>query len=267
MKLNTHFILFFSVLIIWNTGFSQINILENNHITTDTLIIKKFYTAYSNFIKTNKCSKSIILTDYKKEDSISLFILKESKFLYNFNLKKPDICLYDSLNIIYIFTDNWYKQKDTKWLNKVLYKTIKTLDLHPKNTYWTSDSIFRFDTIHFINYYEYSPPVLYKVYKNNIISKEYRKTMLYPMLSIENVLNYYNIKPDRLNRIRCPLSKDSLPYIKINKDTNYWYCRREGCSMKNGGIIELIMKLEKITRRQAEDKLKEICINKRKQKN
>jgi DNA primase len=67
-------------------------------------------------------------------------------------------------------------------------------------------------------------------------------------LSIATVLNRYNLKPDKHNKICCPFHEDKSPSLVIYPQTNTWYCF--GCS-KTGDAIEFIEQYEKCTKHEA----------------
>ncbi len=200
---------------------------------------------YNDFIKTEKPEYNIFMIDYYKKDTFDYFRITETLNKTDILFKEPDTFFIYDCNIIFLYSKNWLLKHNNDY-EKVLEDN------------YLSDTSF----------YTYDPFIVeYKMYDQKIMNKKKCRTMYYPNVSIIDVLSYYNIKPDRLERIRCPLSKDSLPYIKIYKDTNYWYCKKSGCDIKSGGIIEFIMKYENITRKEAFERVKEICINKQKQNN
>jgi DNA primase len=61
-------------------------------------------------------------------------------------------------------------------------------------------------------------------------------------LSIETVLNHYNLQPDRHNFLKCPFHGDEDPSLKIYPETNTFNCF--GCGAA-GDVIEFIERYEK----------------------
>ena len=61
-------------------------------------------------------------------------------------------------------------------------------------------------------------------------------------LSIETVLNHYDLKPDRHNFLKCPFHGDDDPSLKIYPETNTFNCF--GCGAA-GDVIEFIERYEK----------------------
>lgn len=67
-------------------------------------------------------------------------------------------------------------------------------------------------------------------------------------LSIEAVLNRYNLKPDRHHKICCPFHQEKTPSMVIYPKTNTWYCF--GCGA-TGDSIQFIEMYEKCTKHEA----------------
>lgn len=67
-------------------------------------------------------------------------------------------------------------------------------------------------------------------------------------LSIENVLNYYNIKTDRHHKTCCPFHEEKTPSFTVYPKTNTFHCF--GCD-KSGDTIEFIQLKEKCTKHEA----------------
>ncbi|HPT12783.1 MAG TPA: CHC2 zinc finger domain-containing protein, partial [Bacteroidales bacterium] len=63
-------------------------------------------------------------------------------------------------------------------------------------------------------------------------------------LSIETVLNHYDLKPDRHNFLKCPFHGDDDPSLKIYPETNTFNCF--GCGAA-GDVIEFIERYEAST--------------------
>ena len=70
-------------------------------------------------------------------------------------------------------------------------------------------------------------------------------------LSLQSVLDHYNLKPDRNNRLTCPWHNDKTPSLQIYPKTNTWTCFSSNCNAGSGDQIDFIMKYEKITKHEA----------------
>ena len=78
-------------------------------------------------------------------------------------------------------------------------------------------------------------------------------------LSIQTVLNQYNLSPDRNNRLCCPWHNDKTPSLQIYPKTNTWTCFSSNCTAGSGDTIEMIQKMEKCTKHEALKKAAELC--------
>ena len=67
-------------------------------------------------------------------------------------------------------------------------------------------------------------------------------------LSIQTVLNHYNLSPDRNHRLNCPWHNDKTPSLQIYPKTNTWTCFSSNCTAGSGDTIEMIQKMEKCTK-------------------
>ena len=74
-------------------------------------------------------------------------------------------------------------------------------------------------------------------------------------LTIETVLNHYNLQADKNGMLCCPFHKEDKPSLKIYTDTNTFNCF--GCSA-NGDVIEFIQKKESCSKHEAIKKSKEL---------
>lgn len=75
-------------------------------------------------------------------------------------------------------------------------------------------------------------------------------------LSIQTVLNQYNLTPDRNNRLCCPWHHDKTPSLQIYSKTNTWTCFSSNCDAGSGDQIEMIQRMEKCTKHEALQKAK-----------
>ena len=67
-------------------------------------------------------------------------------------------------------------------------------------------------------------------------------------LSIETVLNHYNLHPDRHHLLKCPFHDDQEPSLKIYPETNTFNCF--GCGAA-GDVIEFIEMYDKSGKHEA----------------
>jgi DNA primase len=67
-------------------------------------------------------------------------------------------------------------------------------------------------------------------------------------LSIETVLQHYNLTPDRNRQICCPFHEDDTPSCRIYPQTNSFHCF--GCGA-TGDQIEFIERYEKCSKHEA----------------
>ena len=63
-------------------------------------------------------------------------------------------------------------------------------------------------------------------------------------LTIGQVLNHYNLKPDKNNRLKCPWHDDKTPSLQIFPKTHSWTCFSSNCNAGSGDAIEFCVKME-----------------------
>jgi len=78
-------------------------------------------------------------------------------------------------------------------------------------------------------------------------------------LSIEKVLQHYNLHPDKNNRLCCPFHNDKTSSFQIYPKTNTWTCFSSNCDAGSGDQIDFIEKQEAITKHEAILKAKGLC--------
>jgi DNA primase len=78
-------------------------------------------------------------------------------------------------------------------------------------------------------------------------------------LSLQTVLNHYNLSPDRNHRLNCPWHNDKTPSLQIYPKTNTWTCFSSNCTAGSGDAIEMIKKMDKCTKHEALKKAAELC--------
>ncbi|MDD4275323.1 MAG: CHC2 zinc finger domain-containing protein, partial [Desulfobacter postgatei] len=75
-------------------------------------------------------------------------------------------------------------------------------------------------------------------------------------LTITQVLEHYNLKPDRNHRLLCPFHDDKSPSLQVYPKTNTWTCFSTNCSAGSGDVIDFIMKYEQVSKHEAIEKAK-----------
>ena len=67
-------------------------------------------------------------------------------------------------------------------------------------------------------------------------------------LSLESVLQFYNLKPDKNNMLRCPFHEDNTASLQVSFSQNKYKCH--GCD-KKGDVIQFVQDYEKLTKHEA----------------
>ena len=75
-------------------------------------------------------------------------------------------------------------------------------------------------------------------------------------LTITQVLNHYNLRPDRNHRLLCPFHEDKTPSLQVYPDTNTWTCFSTNCRAGSGDVIDFILNKEKCSKHEAIEKAK-----------
>ncbi len=70
-------------------------------------------------------------------------------------------------------------------------------------------------------------------------------------LTLSQVLEHYNLIPDRNSRLCCLWHNDKTPSLQIYPKTNTWTCFSSNCDAGSGDQIDLIMKMENCTKHEA----------------
>lgn len=63
-------------------------------------------------------------------------------------------------------------------------------------------------------------------------------------LTIGQVLDHYNLKPDKNSMLCCPFHKDKTPSLQIYPQTNTYCCFSSNCNAGTGDVIEFIRLME-----------------------
>jgi DNA primase catalytic core len=70
-------------------------------------------------------------------------------------------------------------------------------------------------------------------------------------LTITTVLNYYNLKPDKNDRLVCPFHNDKNPSLQIYPKTNTYCCFSSNCNAGTGDQIQFIQLKENCSKHEA----------------
>jgi DNA primase len=70
-------------------------------------------------------------------------------------------------------------------------------------------------------------------------------------LTINQVLSYYNLKPDKNNRLLCPFHPDKTPSLQIYPTTNTYCCFSSNCNAGTGDQIQFIELKENCSKHEA----------------
>jgi DNA primase len=70
-------------------------------------------------------------------------------------------------------------------------------------------------------------------------------------LTIGQVLDHYNLSPDKNNMLCCPFHTDKTPSLQIYPQTNTFCCFSSNCNAGTGDVIEFIRLMEKGTKHEA----------------
>lgn len=67
-------------------------------------------------------------------------------------------------------------------------------------------------------------------------------------LTINQVLQHYNLKPDKNDRLNCPFHPDKNPSLQIYPKTNTYCCFSSNCKAGTGDQIQFIELKESCTK-------------------
>jgi DNA primase len=70
-------------------------------------------------------------------------------------------------------------------------------------------------------------------------------------LRIDQVLEHYDLKPDKHDRLHCPFHPDKTPSLQIYPKTNTYCCFSSNCSAGTGDTIQFIQLMEKCSKHEA----------------
>lgn len=79
-------------------------------------------------------------------------------------------------------------------------------------------------------------------------------------LTLSQVLQHYNLKPDKHLRLHCPFHEDKTPSLQVYYKTHTAYCFSSNCKThgKSLDVIDFVMYMENITKHEALEKCKEL---------
>ncbi len=70
-------------------------------------------------------------------------------------------------------------------------------------------------------------------------------------LPLSEILQHYNLKPDKNNRLCCPFHDDKTPSMQVYPETNTFCCFSSNCKAGTGDQIQLIQLMEKCSKHEA----------------
>ena len=70
-------------------------------------------------------------------------------------------------------------------------------------------------------------------------------------LSITEVLQHYDLKPDSNHRLHCPFHPDKTPSLQIYPKTNTYCCFSSNCTAGTGDQVQFIELMETCTKHEA----------------
>lgn len=88
-----------------------------------------------------------------------------------------------------------------------------------------------------------------KVDRLNFIHMEIKE--IKALLSMETVLGYYNLKPDKNDRLLCPFHPDKTPSLQIYPKTGTYCCFSSHCTAGTGDTIQFIQLMDKCGKHEA----------------
>jgi len=70
-------------------------------------------------------------------------------------------------------------------------------------------------------------------------------------LTLTQVLNHYNLKPDKSDRLHCPFHPDKTPSLQIYPKTNTYCCFSSNCKAGTGDQVQFIELKENCNKHEA----------------
>jgi DNA primase len=72
-------------------------------------------------------------------------------------------------------------------------------------------------------------------------------------LTLANVLNHYNLKPDKNHKLNCPFHEDKTPSMQVYYKTHSAFCFSANCKAHGKAIdvIDFVMLKENISKHEA----------------
>ncbi len=88
-------------------------------------------------------------------------------------------------------------------------------------------------------------------------------------LTLAQIINHYNLKADKQNRINCPFHEDKTPSMQLYYKTHTAYCFSSNCKThgKSLDVIDFVMHKDNCTKHEAIEKCKTMISGQTPQKN
>ncbi len=78
-------------------------------------------------------------------------------------------------------------------------------------------------------------------------------------LNIRTVLSHYSLSPNKNGMLNCPFHEDKKASMRIYEGTNTAYCFAGSCKVESLDVIDFILNMERLTKREAILKAKSLC--------
>lgn len=173
-------ILIISGIFICNMSYSQVINCESSVLHLQK---KELLKVFHNYSSSENIKDKIVLIDYKQKDSVNLYRVTDSEYIFKLINKKPDCYFTENNNICYIYTKKYNNKKDSVWLANIFEITSRILKSPDIEISWDNDSILSIKGDFYINS-EYTPPIIeYEIYNGSIRKKKFVNSMFYKSTS------------------------------------------------------------------------------------
>ena len=139
--------------------------------------LKSVYSDYITNHTTPNKYKHILFIDYLFVDNLNVYTIVEDDCVRNLFWKKPDCFFFNYNHLIYIYTKDCFKKKDSIWVDSLVSTTCDFFNFPKSYSRWKTDSI---SYIGSGNLFNYDPETIeYKTRKGKIISKKRVEKVLF----------------------------------------------------------------------------------------
>lgn len=179
IKIKNLILIFFGI-ILCNISYSQMINCESGvlHLQKNELL-----KVYNNYTSSENIKDKIVLIDYKQKDSVNLYRITDSEYIFKIINRKPDCYFIENNNICYIYTKQYPHKKDSAWLANIFEISREILDSPDIEISWKNDSVISIKGYFYIDS-EYTPPIVEYEMNNGIIrKKKFVNSMFYKSTS------------------------------------------------------------------------------------